>query len=90
MTQVIQDEGGTLDKYIGDAIMAFWGARLVTEDHAERGVVAAIKMIEALVYLLRSCVERGWPAISIGIGINTGDMSVGDLGEDSKGVHGHG
>ena len=48
MTQVIRDEGGTLDKYIGDAIMAFWGAPIDAKDHAERGVVAAIKMIEAL------------------------------------------
>ena len=80
MTQVIRDEGGTLDKYIGDAIMAFWGAPIDAEDHAERGVVAAIKMIEALDGLAKVCVERGWPAISIGIGINTGDMSVGDMG----------
>ncbi|MEL0322675.1 MAG: adenylate/guanylate cyclase domain-containing protein, partial [Gammaproteobacteria bacterium] len=80
MTQVIRDEGGTLDKYIGDAIMAFWGAPIDAEDHAERGVVAAIKMIEALDGLATVCVERGWPAISIGIGINTGDMSVGDMG----------
>ena len=80
MTQVIRDEGGTLDKYIGDAIMAFWGAPIDAEDHAERGVVAAIKMIEALDALAKVCVERGWPAISIGIGINTGDMSVGDMG----------
>ena len=80
MTQVIRDEGGTLDKYIGDAIMAFWGAPIDAEDHAERGVVAAIKMIEALDVLAKVCVERGWPAISIGIGINTGDMSVGDMG----------
>ena len=80
MTQVIRDEGGTLDKYIGDAIMAFWGAPIDAEDHAERGVLAAIKMIEALDVLAKVCVERGWPEISIGIGINTGDMSVGDMG----------
>ncbi len=80
MTQVIRDEGGTLDKYIGDAIMAFWGAPIDAKDHAERGVVAAIKMIEALDGLANVCIERGWPAISIGIGINTGDMSVGDMG----------
>ena len=80
MTQIIRDEGGTLDKYIGDAIMAFWGAPIDARDHAERGVIAAIKMIEALDGLAKVCVERGWPAISIGIGINTGDMSVGDMG----------
>ena len=80
MTQVIRDKGGTLDKYIGDAIMAFWGAPIDAEDHAERGVVAALNMIKALDSLDKICKEREWPEISIGIGINTGDMSVGDMG----------
>ena len=80
MTQIIRDEAGTLDKYIGDAIMAFWGAPLDAPDHADRSVRAALDMIKALEGLSVICAERGWPEISIGIGINTGDMNVGDMG----------
>lgn len=80
MTEVIRNEEGTLDKYIGDAIMAFWGAPIDIPDHANRSVSAAIDMIKKLDELGKVCRDRGWPEISIGIGINTGEMSVGDMG----------
>jgi adenylate cyclase len=80
MTAVIRDHGGTLDKFIGDAIMAFWGAPLEMPDHAERAVAAALAMcreVEPINVLLR---ERGLPSIGLGIGLNTGVVCVGDLG----------
>lgn len=80
MTEVIQSERGTLDKYIGDAIMAFWGAPLAQADHAQRAVNAALGMQRRLQSLNESFVAQGWPALKIGIGINTGVVVVGDMG----------
>lgn len=80
MSQVIRDEGGTLDKYIGDAIMAFWGAPIIDQDHATRGVTAALRMQEGLKQLRADFARRGWPSISIGIGLSSGEMTVGDMG----------
>ena len=80
MTSVIQDQRGTLDKYIGDAIMAFWGAPVADAEHARHAVAAALKMHAALVDLNRSLVARGWPELKIGIGLNTGPVTVGDMG----------
>lgn len=80
MTFVIQDQRGTLDKYIGDAIMAFWGAPVSDTDHASHGVVAALKMQARLEELNRSLTARGWPELKIGIGLNTGTVTVGDMG----------
>ncbi|MGR8919780.1 MAG: adenylate/guanylate cyclase domain-containing protein [Gammaproteobacteria bacterium] len=80
MTDVLQRHGATIDKYIGDAIMAFWGAPLPQPDHAARAVAAAQAMQRRMVSLREEFVERGWPAIEIGIGINTGTMHVGNMG----------
>ncbi len=80
MTFVIQDQRGTLDKYIGDAIMAFWGAPVADADHAVHGVTAALKMQARLEELNRSLTARGWPELKIGIGLNTGTVTVGDMG----------
>ncbi len=80
MTFVIQDQRGTLDKYIGDAIMAFWGAPVSDADHASHGVVAALKMQARLEELNRSLTARGWPELRTGIGLNTGTVTVGDMG----------
>ena len=80
MTTVVRDQLGTLDKYIGDALMAFWGAPIATPDHARQAVLAALAMQEALPALNADFAARGWPPVRIGIGLNTGPMVVGDLG----------
>lgn len=71
---------GTLDKYIGDAVMAFWGAPVAFADHARRAVATALLMQASARRLSDDFVARGWPPLQIGIGINTGMMHVGDMG----------
>jgi len=80
MTQIIHDHRGTIDKYIGDAVMAFWGAPLTDPDHARHALYTGIAMQERLNAIREDFKERGWPEIHIGVGINTGLMSVGDMG----------
>ena len=80
MTRVIYDHRGTVDKYIGDAIMAFWGAPIHDHDHARNGLMAALRMVARLRTLSGQFRERGWPELRIGIGINTGEMHVGNMG----------
>jgi adenylate cyclase len=81
---VVSDHQGTLDKYIGDAIMAFWGAPKAQPDHALRACRAAVGMLERLARLREGWRERGLPDIDIGIGINTGPMSVGFVGSQDR------
>ena len=80
MSLVIRDGRGTLDKYIGDAIMAFWGAPVADSEHARHGVLAALGMQARLLEVNELVRSRGWPPIRIGIGVNSGMMSVGDMG----------
>ncbi len=81
MTQIIHDNRrGTIDKYVGDAIMAFWGAPEANPEHARGAVEAALAMQRRMPTLAEEFAQRGWPAFSIGIGINTGTMSIGDMG----------
>jgi adenylate cyclase len=80
MSLVIRDHHGTLDKYIGDAIMAFWGAPVADPEHARHGVLAGLAMQARLLEINELVRSRGWPPIRIGIGVNTGVMSVGDMG----------
>ena len=80
MSLVIRNNRGTLDKYIGDAIMAFWGAPVEDPEHARQGVITAMAMQVELDKLRAQMLERGWPDIRIGVGVNTGSMSVGDMG----------
>ncbi|APA67422.1 guanylate cyclase [Janthinobacterium sp. 1_2014MBL_MicDiv] len=81
MSQDIRDShGGTLDKYIGDAVMAFWGAPVAFADHASRAVASALLMQRSAARLNADFAARGWPPLRIGIGINTGAMHVGDMG----------
>jgi len=80
MSNVIGEHRGTLDKYIGDAIMAFWGAPVAEPNHAARAVAAAMAMQAALGPLNATFRARGWPELTIGVGINTGPMRVGDMG----------
>jgi adenylate cyclase len=80
MSLVIRNNRGTLDKYIGDAIMAFWGAPVADAEHARQAVISAMAMQSELDKLREQMVARGWPAIRIGIGVNSGQMRVGDMG----------
>jgi adenylate cyclase len=84
MSRIIRDGGGTLDKYIGDAIMAFWGAPIDEPQHAQKAVLTALSMINRLHNLSEEYAAKGWPAISIGVGLSTGPMSVGDMGSDVR------
>ncbi len=80
MTEVIRRHRGTLDKYIGDAIMAFWGAPVDDPQHAKNAVVTALEMQGALAELNKDLLAKGWPELKIGVGVNTGTMTVGDMG----------
>lgn len=80
MTRVIHEHYGTIDKYMGDAIMAFWGAPVADPDHARHALEAGQYMLERLNAVREDFLSQGWPEIHIGIGINTGMMSVGDMG----------
>ena len=80
MTQVIRRQRGTLDKYIGDAIMAFWGAPVADPAHARQAVLTALEMQRAVRRLDAPFKAQGWPELHIGIGVNSGMMTVGDMG----------
>ena len=75
---------GTLDKYIGDAIMAFWGAPVEDPDHARNAVLAALDMQKECAALNARFRTRGWPALRIGIGIESGTVRVGDMGSQVR------
>ncbi len=82
MSELIVQHGGTLDKYMGDAIMALFGAPLPQEDHALRTCRAALAMVAELKRLDRLWQNQGRPSLAVGIGINTGPVAVGNLGSD--------
>ncbi len=84
MTRVIQRHRGTIDKYIGDAIMAFWGAPVRDQQHARNALLSAIEMQGALSQLQKGFDRRGWPEIKVGIGLNTGEMRVGNMGSSFR------
>ena len=84
MTRIIQQHQGTIDKYIGDAVMAFWNAPVDLADHAARGVATALDMQAALPQLNADFAARGWPEVKIGVGVNTGRMSVGNMGSEFR------
>jgi adenylate cyclase len=84
MTDVVFEHGGLLDKYIGDAVMAFWGAPADAPDHAIRCCDAALDMRAALERLNQGWREAGLPQIQIRIGINTGDAIVGNFGSSRR------
>ena len=75
LTEVIFRHRGTIDKYMGDAVMAFWGAPLDDPEHAFHGLQAAMEFPVAL---------RGWPRLQIGVGVNTGQMRVGNMGSEFR------
>lgn len=84
MTHVIHDYRGTIDKYMGDAIMAFWGAPLHDPDHAKHAIQAALRMVIRMDELREDFIARGWKPIKVGIGLNTGTMNVGNMGSDFR------
>lgn len=84
MTDIVFKYDGTLDKYVGDEIMAFWGAPIPQEDHALRASKAAVEMMEVLGQLNEKWATMGKPKLDIGIGLNTGEMVVGNMGSTSR------
>jgi len=84
MTNIILNNGGTIDKYMGDCIMAFWNAPLPCENHAEMAVKSAIEIEEKTNELRQRYSEQGLPPINVGTGINTGDCIVGNMGSESR------
>lgn len=84
MTDIVLSHEGTVDKYIGDAVMAFWGAPLPQSDHAVRGVLTALAMRERLSELNKSWQRVGKPMVEIGVGLNTGRVIVGNMGSERR------
>ncbi|MGB0221380.1 MAG: CHASE2 domain-containing protein [Sinimarinibacterium flocculans] len=83
-TAVVQQHRGTIDKYIGDLVMAFWGAPLRDEQHALHAVLAGMQMQRSVRELDDEFERRGWPKLHIGVGINSGRMSVGNMGSEFR------
>ena len=84
MTKIILNNNGTIDKYMGDCIMAFWNAPLDCPNHAELAVKSAIEIEIKTDELRRRYSEQGLPAINVGTGVNTGDCIVGNMGSESR------
>ena len=84
ITKIIFDHEGTIDKYVGDMVMAFWGAPIDDENHAQNGILSAIEMQKATLELSEEFVARGLPEIKIGVGLNSGIMNVGDMGSSYR------
>ena len=84
MTHIIHKHRGTIDKYMGDAIMAFWGAPLHDPDHARNALLAGLDMLAVLPQIQRDFEAKGWPPIRIGVGLNTGSMNVGNMGSEFR------
>lgn len=84
MTPIVHATGGTVDKFIGDAVMAFWGAPLDDPQHAEHAVTAAISMQQAMQVLVADLRARGLPPIHMRIGLHTGRVVVGNVGSEQR------
>jgi len=84
VTRIIHKYRGTIDKYMGDAVMAFWGAPLADPDHSRHAVTAALGIVQALPELRERFKARGWPPIRMGVGIHTGMMNVGNMGSEFR------
>jgi adenylate cyclase len=84
MTRIVFDRQGTLDKYIGDAVMAFWGAPFEEPGHAERACNSALDMMKRMRELQKQWEVEGKPHLDIGIGLNTGVASVGNMGSSLR------
>ena len=84
MTKIVLENGGTVDKYMGDCIMAFWNAPLDCKEHAEMAVKTAVECAEETKRLKQDFKEKGLPDINIGSGVNTGTCIVGNMGSDTR------
>ena len=84
MTRIVFDTGGTLDKYIGDAVMAFWGAPFEDARHPVQACTAALEMMNHVREMQKKWMEEGKPALDIGIGLNSGAASVGNMGSSLR------
>ena len=84
MTKIVLKNGGTIDKFMGDCIMAFWNAPLPCEDHADKAVQTSLEICDAADKLIQQLEEQGLPRIDIGIGINTGTCIVGNMGSEER------
>ncbi len=84
MTEVVYRYDGVLDKYMGDALMAFWNGPVSQPDHARRACLTSLDMLETLHVLHDRWQARGIPPLNMGIGLNSGPMSVGNMGSDTR------
>ena len=83
-TKIILNNGGTIDKYMGDCIMSFWNAPLECKDHADLAVKSAMEVLEATKYLNEELSPLNLPPINVGIGISTGECIVGNMGSELR------
>ena len=84
MTKIILKNGGTIDKFMGDCIMAFWNAPLECKDHAHKAVITAKEIEEAADEFIEELEKEGLPRIDVGVGINTGTCIVGNMGSEER------
>jgi adenylate cyclase len=84
LTDIIRSNRGTIDKYMGDCVMAFWGAPVDTPNHAALAVKSSLEMIQAIGRINEEHRAKGIPEIGVGVGLNTGTMCVGDMGSDIR------
>ncbi len=84
ITKIIFDNHGTIDKYVGDLVMAFWGAPIYNSEHASQAVVAALEMQQKITDMQGEFEALGINEVAAGIGIHTGEMNVGDMGSDYR------
>ena len=84
MSKIVMNNGGTIDKYMGDCIMAFWNAPLDCPNHAEMAVKTSIECAKETAKLKQEFKDKGLPEINIGSGVNTGTCIVGNMGSDMR------
>jgi adenylate cyclase len=84
MVDAVFAHGGTLDKYLGDGLMAYFGAPVATDDHATQGVRCALAMQRALGAMNHERGARGEPALRMGVGLHTGPVVLGDIGAPNR------
>lgn len=88
MSDVIAGSGGTIGAFLGDGIVVYFGAPIRMEDHARKALVCALSMQAAMTRVNHEMRERGYPALEMGIGINTGDVVVGNVGSEKRAQYG--